>query len=143
VINILCGTDSKYLKRKEVNQMKKTITVVLSLLFILAVTSVTFAAEKQVAPAPAAKAAPAAPAAKAVEQHVKGDITAVDANAMTVTVKGKKGDVTVTVDAKTEFKLGKDKKTVADLKVGEKVKILYHEADGKNIAKSISEAPKK
>ncbi len=123
--------------------MKKTIAVVLSLLFILAVTSVTFAAEKQAAPAAQQPAAKAAPAAKAVEQHVKGDITAVDANAMTVTVKGKKGDVTVTVDAKTEFKLGKDKKTVADLKVGEKVKILYHEADGKNIAKSISEAPKK
>lgn len=114
--------------------MKKTIAVVLSLIFILAVTSVTFAAEKHAAPAPAAKA---------VEKHVKGDITAVDANAMTVTVKGKKGDVTVTVDAKTEFKLGKDKKTVSDLKVGEKVKILYHEADGKNIAKSISEPPKK
>jgi Cu/Ag efflux protein CusF len=126
--------DSKYLKRKEVIQMKKTIAVVLSLIFILAVTSVTFAAEKQAAPAPAANA---------VEKHVKGHITAVDANAMTVTVKGKKGDVTVTVDAKTEFKLGKDKKTVADLKVGDKVKILYHEADGKNTAKSISEAPKK
>jgi Cu/Ag efflux protein CusF len=108
--------------------MKKTIAVVLSLLFILAVTSITFAAETQAAPA---------------EKKVRGDITAVDAKAMTVTVKGKKGDVTVTVDAKTEFKLGKDKMTIADLKVGDKVKIFYHEADGKNTAKSIEEPPKK
>lgn len=107
--------------------MKKTIAVVLSLLFILAVTSITFAAETQ------------APA----EKKVRGDITAVDAKAMTITVKGKKGDVTVTVDAKTEFKLGKDKKTVADLKVGDKVKVFYLETDGKNTAKSIEEPPKK
>ena len=108
--------------------MKKTIAVVLSLIFILAVTSITFAVEKQAAP---------------VENKVKGDITAVDAKAMTVTVKGKKGDVTVMVDAKTEFKLGKDKKTIADLKAGEKVKIIYHEADGKNIAKRIEKPVKK
>ncbi len=118
--------------------MKKTIAVVLSLVFILAVTSVTFAAEKQAAPATAPeKKMEAAPAAKAAEMHVKGDITAVDAKAMTITVKGKKGDVTVMVDDKTEIKVGKDKKTIADLKAGEKVKIKYHEADGKNIAKSV------
>lgn len=139
------GKSSKYKTRKEVIQMKKILVVALSLIFILAVTSVTFAAEKQAAPAEKKEAAPekktetapAAKAAKAVEKHVKGDITAVDAKAMTVTVKGKKGDVTVTVDDKTEIKVGKDKKTIADLKAGDKVKIKYHEADGKNTAKSI------
>lgn len=114
--------------------MKKTIAVVLSLIFIFAVTSVTFAAEKAAAPAPAPEKAHAT---KAVEKHVKGDITAVDAKAMTITVKGKKGDVTVTVDDKTDIKIGKDKKTIADLKAGEKVIIKYHEADGKNTAKSV------
>jgi len=118
--------------------MKKTIAVVLSLIFILAVTSVTFAAEKAAAPAPAPeKKMEAAHATKAVEKHVKGDITAVDAKAMTITVKGKKGDVTVTVDDKTDIKIGKEKKTIADLKAGEKVIIKYHEADGKNTAKSV------
>ena len=116
--------------------MKKTIAVVLSLIFIFAVTSVTFAAEKAAAPAPA-PAPEKAHATKAVEKHVKGDITAVDAKAMTITVKGKKGDVTVTVDDKTDIKIGKDKKTLADLKAGEKVIIKYHEADGKNTAKSV------
>jgi Cu/Ag efflux protein CusF len=111
--------------------MKKTIAVVLSLIFVLAVTSITFAAEKK-----------AANATKATEKLVKGDISAVDANAMTITVKGKKGDVTVTVDDKTDIKAGKDKKTIADLKAGEKVRIRYHEVDGKNIAKSV-EAGKK
>lgn len=123
--------------------MKKTIAVVLSLMFILAVTSVTFAAEKAAAPAPAPeKKTEATKATKVTEKHVTGDITAVDAKAMTITVKGKKGDVTVTVDDKTDIKVGKDKKSIADLKAGEKVRIKYHEADGKNTAKSV-EAGKK
>jgi FlaG/FlaF family flagellin (archaellin) len=120
--------------------MKKTITVVLSLLFILAVTTVTFAttAEKEKKKEVATeKKTEAAHEKKVVEKHVAGDITAVDANAMTVTVKDKKGDVTVTVDNTTDIKIGKDKKTIADLKAGDKVKIKYHEADGKNTAKSI------
>jgi Cu/Ag efflux protein CusF len=143
VIIFQCGADSKYLSRKEVIRMKKTIAVVLSLLFILAVTSITFAATAEKKEVAVEKKIEAAPAVKAVEKHVKGEITAVDAKAMTITVKGKKGDVTLTVDAKTEIKMGKDKKTVADLKVGDKVKIIYHEADGKNTAKSIEEPAKK
>jgi Cu/Ag efflux protein CusF len=108
--------------------MKRTLAVALAFIFVLAATSVTFAAEKQAAPA---------------EMKIRGNITAVDANAMTITVKGKKGIVTVVVDDKTEFKLGKDKKAMSDLKVGDKVKIFYLEADGKNTAKSIEEHPKK
>jgi len=108
--------------------MKKTLTVVLSLIFILAFLSVTVAAEKN----------------EGMDMmKIRGKITEVDANAMTVTVKGKKRTVKVTVDDKTEFKLGKDKKAITDLKVGDKVKIFYQEVDDKNIAKSIEEHIKK
>ncbi|MBI5057439.1 MAG: hypothetical protein HZB61_12565 [Nitrospirae bacterium] len=63
--------------------MKKILSVVRSLVFVFAVTSMSFAAEKQ-------------EAAKYVQ--VTGEITAVDAAANTLTVKGKKGDVSISVD---------------------------------------------
>jgi len=116
------------LLRKEVILMKKTLTVVLSLIFILAFLSVTVKAEKD---------------ETTDVMKIRGKITEVDANAMTITVKGKKRSVKVTVDDKTEFKLGKDKKAITDLKVGDKVKIFFQEADDKNIAKSIEEHIKK
>lgn len=137
--------------------MKKIIAIVLSLVFVFAVTSVTFAAEKkEAAPAAPAKkevaaekkeAAPAkkeaAPAKKAKSVQATGEVTAVDAKANTMTLKAKKGDVTVATDDKT--KVMPKGKTAADVKVGDKVKVVYTEADGKNTAKSVTimPAPKK
>lgn len=108
--------------------MNKTLAAVLSLIFILAIMSVTVRAEKD---------------EDTDVYKIRGHITAVDANAGTITVKGKKRTVKVTVDDKTEFKLGKDKKTITDLKVGDKVKIFFEGAGDKNIAKSIEEHIKK
>lgn len=96
--------------------MKKAIAIVLSLIFVFAVTSLTFAAQ------------------------VTGEVTAVDAKAMSITVKGKK-DVTAVVDDKTKITAGKDKKTLADVKAGDKVTVKFTEADGKNTAKSIEIKP--
>lgn len=102
--------------------MKQILSVVLSLIFVFAVTSLSFAAEKQ-------------EAAKHVQ--VTGEIAAVDASAKTLTVKGKKGDVSISVDEKTKIMAGKDMKALGDLKTGEKVTVKYTESDGKNTAKSI------
>ena len=107
--------------------MKKTIAIVLSLVLMFAFTAVTFAAEKA-----------AAPAKKAVKKQVTGEVTAVDAKANTLTVKGKKGDVMVSTDDKTAVTAGKDKKTLADVKVGDKVTVNYTEADGKNVAAKVA-----
>jgi hypothetical protein len=74
-------------------------------------------------------------------KQVTGEVTAVDAKAKTVTVKGKKGDVTVSTDDKTKVTMGKEMKSVADVKVGDKVIVKYSEADGKNVAKSIGIKP--
>jgi Cu/Ag efflux protein CusF len=112
--------------------MKKTIAIVLSLVLMFAFTAVTFAAEK--AAVPAEKEA----AKKAVKKQVIGEVTAVDANANTLTVKGKKGDVMVSTDDKTTIMANKDKKTLADVKAGDKVTVNYTEADGKNVATKVA-----
>ena len=57
---------------------------------------------------------------------------------MTITVKGKKAEVTLTADNKTSIRMGKEKKTLADVKVGDKVSTRYSEMEGKNVAKSIT-----
>jgi ribosomal protein S1 len=126
--------------------MKKTIAIIVAVLFVFALTSISFAAEKKAAPAPVEKkeAAPVkAEEKKAPEKvmSVTGDVVAVDAKAMTLTVKGKKGDVALSTNDKTTVKMGKEKKALADVKVGDKVKVKYTEVDGKNIAKSIAIKP--
>jgi hypothetical protein len=120
--------------------MKKAIAIIVSVLFVFAITSVSFAAEKAAAPAPVEKkAAPEAAAVKADKKapakvkQVTGDVTAVDAKAKTITVKGKKGDVVIAVDDKM----------IADVKAGDKVTAKYTEADGKNTAKSVKKAAAK
>jgi ABC-type lipoprotein release transport system permease subunit len=126
--------------------VKRTIALIISVLFVLAVTSVSFATEeKKAAPAPAPVEKKAAPMeekkAPAKVKMVKGDVAAVDAKAKTVTVKGKKGDVTAMIDEKTKIMMGKEMKTLADVKVGDKVTVKYSEADGKMTAKSIAIKP--
>ena len=109
--------------------MKKAIAIVISLMFVFTLTAVSFAAEK--AAAPAEKKAEK----KVAHKQVTGEVTAVDAKANTITVKGKKADVTVNVDDKTKF--APKGKTIADVKAGEKVMVKYTEAEGKNTAKSV------
>ncbi len=126
--------------------MKKAIAIIVAVLFVFALTSISFAAEKKAAPAPVEKkeAAPVkAEEKKAPEKvmSVTGDVVAVDAKAMTLTVKGKKGDVALSTNDKTTVKMGKEKKALADVKVGDKVKVKYTEVDGKNIAKSVAIKP--
>jgi Cu/Ag efflux protein CusF len=105
-------------KRKEVNRMKKTIAIVAALIFVLAFTAASFAAAKV--------------------HQVTGEVTAVDAAAKTVTLKHKKGEVVISVEEKTTIKEGKEKKSLADVKAGDKVTVHYTEADGKMTAKSIA-----
>jgi len=95
--------------------MKKTIAIVLSVIFVLAIASLTFAGTKQ----------------------LTGEVTAVDTAASTVSVKGRSGEATFSVVDDTKIKAGHQSKTIEDVKVGEKVTVIYTEADGKNTAKKI------
>lgn len=124
--------------------MKKAIAIVLSVMFVFALTAATFAAEKkEAAPAEKKEMSTEKKAAKKKVMHkqITGEVTAVDAKANTVTVKGKKAEVTVTVDDKTKF-MPKGK-TIADVTAGEKVMVKYTEAEGVNTAKSIKIEAKK
>ncbi|MBI4653977.1 MAG: hypothetical protein HY752_03165 [Nitrospirae bacterium] len=128
--------------------MNKVIAIIVSLLFVFSVAGLSFAVEQKAAPAPAEKkeAAPAKAEEKkapAKVQQVTGEVTAVDVKANTLAVKGKKGDVMFSVDDKTTVTVGKEKKTLADVKVGAKVTVKYVEMDGKNVAKSIAIAEAK
>ena len=138
--------------------MKKLIAIVVSVLFVLSVAGLSFAAEEKKAapaPAPAAEKKEAAPApapaaekkaekkAPAKVKQVTGEVAAVDAAAKTLTIKGKKGDVAITADDKTTVKVGKEKKALADVKAGDKATVKYAETDGKNVAKSIVVTPAK
>lgn len=84
----------------------------------------------------------AAAAAKKVEVHrVRGEVTAVEPNAKTMVVKvmeGKK-ELTVGVDVtdKTVIRRGKAHKTLADIKVGDRVWMKYERANDKLVAEIV------
>jgi len=116
--------------------MKKVIAIIVSVLFVLAVAGLSFAADQKAA-APAQTETAPAPEKKAPAKikQVTGEVAAVDAAAKTLTVKAKKAEVMLSTDDKTKFGKGK---TLADVKVGEKVMVKYAEMDGKNVAKSVT-----
>jgi Cu/Ag efflux protein CusF len=125
--------------------MKKALTIIVCLLFVFSIAGFCVAAEKAVGKKETA--APSAIEEKSVEKapvkvkYVTGEVTAVDATAGTLTVKSKKKEVSLSTDNKTIIRMGKEKKTLADITSGEKVKVRYTEVDGKNMAKSIAIKP--
>ncbi|HCC68292.1 MAG TPA: hypothetical protein DEP99_00160 [Nitrospiraceae bacterium] len=108
--------------------MKKAIALVVSLILVVAFGTVVMAQQEK---APAEKKAPA----KA--RQVTGEVIAIDAKANTVTVRGRKGDVVISVDDKTRIALDKEKKTIADIKAGDRIRVRFTEVDKKNVARSI------
>jgi len=85
-----------------------------------------------------------AEASKKKGGKVTGEVTAVDAQAKTVTVKSKDKEVTLMVTDKTMIKEGKEKKTLADVQSGVKVTAKFSEEGDKMTAKEIHiEAGKK
>lgn len=128
--------------------MKKTFTIIMVTLFTFAVVSICYAVEeKRATPAPSTSTttqseSATAPAEKPKIKQITGEIKALDTKTMTVTVMKKMKDqvkeVTSTITEKTKITMDKAKKTLADLKVGDKVTLKYTESAGKNIAKSIA-----
>ena len=112
--------------------MRKATIILIACALIFGLSTVSFAAEKTVVPAE--KYVPSMEALK----RAAGTIGAIDVKAGTLTVKKKKGELTVCVDSATKILAGQTTKTLADLKSGEKVYIHYQIVDGKNIAKKIN-----
>jgi hypothetical protein len=74
--------------------------------------------------------------AKAKSSSIRGAVIAIDAASMTITVKGKSGDVIATWDDKTT--ITPKSKTSADVKVGDFVTVWYKVAgDTKTVTKVV------
>jgi Cu/Ag efflux protein CusF len=93
------------------------------------------------AAAPAA-AAPAKVKAKAAsEMKVRGTVTSVDAVAGTITLKGRKGDETISVPATASIHAGKAEAKLADIAAGSRVTVSYKNVDGKPVASAVRVMP--
>jgi len=120
--------------------MKNVFAVVLAVFIGIAFVATAFAqapaAPQTAAPAPAPeKKAETKAAWKGKMHHVWGEVTAMDMAAKTLTVKGKKGDMTFDVT---------DAKMKGEPKAGDKVKVTYMKKDGKMVAKYVKiRGPKK
>ena len=77
---------------------------------------------------------------------VIGEVKTVDTAAKMITVekwvKGEEEETVVTVDDNTKITIGKEKKTLADMKVGDTVAVIYTKVDGKKVAKIVKVAIK-
>jgi len=108
--------------------MKNILVLLVALTVAVAFSAVTFAEDaKKAAPAKAAEPAKAAAPAETVKAGA-GTVTAVDAKAMTITVKTKKGDKVIAITDESKITVGKDTKSLADVKVGDKVKVTVVKA---------------
>lgn len=106
--------------------MKNAIAIIVSMLLVFSFAGPTFARMGM------SRAMDDMP-----DKERTGVIEAVDLKAKTITIKGMRGPVTVTTDEKTVVTMGNVIKTLADLKVGDKVSIAFEVAEGRNIAKTI------
>jgi ribosomal protein S1 len=121
--------------------VKNFLTIILSILFTFAISSMPFATGEEKA-VPATQPVPAKlPYASKVRQ-ITGEVSAVNTNAMSIVVtkkcRDKVEETAVTIDDKTEIMKEKENKSFSDIKIGNKVVVKYIKVNGKNIAKNIS-----
>lgn len=76
-------------------------------------------------------------AEKTIVRLITGDVVTLDASINTLTIRGKKAEVVIVTDEKTIVRIGKEKRTLSDVKVGDRVTVKYAETQGKKIARSI------
>jgi len=122
--------------------MKKTLMIVLAILISVAFVATTFAEQ-----APAPEKAAAAPEKAKTEKPAKakdkgtfaGEVTNVNAAEKTISVKDKRGEVTLDVAG---AKYAKNLK-MEDIKVGDHVVVKFETRDGKMTAMHINKAMKK
>jgi hypothetical protein len=104
----------------------KVFAVIISFLFVFSVAGLSYSAEKTVTKKTAAKI-----------MSVTGEVIAVDAASMTLTVKSDKEEISFNTTASTVVKAGKKKKALTDINTDDKVTVTYSRKDDKNIAKSV------
>jgi len=117
--------------------VKKTIAMIVSVLFVFAFASVSFAAEEKKEVPKVEKKEPKR------ERIAKGTVGSVDTKSNAITIIEKKGETIVVCDDKTVVRMGSEKKTCVDVKVGDSVTVPYIMGEGKNVAKRIKIASAK
>ena len=124
--------------------MKNFITIIVSILFTFAISSIPFAIGEEKAVSTTLPVPSKLPYASKVRQ-ITGGVSAVNTttNSITVTkkIRDKVVEAVVTIDDKTEIMKEKKNKSFSDIKMGDKVVVKYTKVDGKNIAKSITIKP--
>jgi Cu/Ag efflux protein CusF len=117
--------------------MKNGRILLLTLVSLIAVVSMAFAAAGEKTDVPSAL-----PVAANIQQ-ITGEIKAV--NSKSVTVAKKLGNkviaATVAVNDQTKITKGKESKTLTDIKAGDKAVVQYTKTGNKNVAKSIDLKP--
>ncbi len=78
-------------------------------------------------------------APKAVE--IIGKIVSVNLTTNMLTIKTRKGEVSINVNGKTQITIGKKQKQLSDLKPGEKVKVHYTISKREELAERIMVRP--
>ncbi len=76
-----------------------------------------------------------------IPKRVTGEVTAVDLKFKIITIKSTEGDLTAPYNDNTVITMGDENKTIADIKVGDKVTIKYIADDNRNLIKSITINP--
>lgn len=110
--------------------MKRIPVLITAIMMAVSLSSYAFAEEKA-APAKQEKASEKV-------MQATGEVTAVDTKANTIAVKSKKkGDVACDVVAGTKVSASKEARTLADVKVGDKVTIKYVKKERNNTCNSI------
>ena len=129
--------------------MRKTISVILAVLFICTVTTVpSSGAKKTTTKTHVSKNAKrAGPAEKSATKTLTGKVISVNTVAGTITifekVKGREEKTLVILDEKTVIAMSGEKRTLADIKRGDEVSVQYAEVDGKMVAKNVAITPVK
>lgn len=123
--------------------VKNVITIILFVIFSLAINSASFAVEEKKTETTQPGVLKLPVAAKA--QQITGGVSAVNTitHSITVTkkIRDKVVEAVITIDDKTKIMKEKENKSFADIKTGDKVVVKYTKIDGKNIAKSIAIKP--
>lgn len=108
--------------------MKKFIAMVVALMFAFSLTA-AFAADKAAETKAATVPAKDVKKSAAKKHQLTGEVKAVDAQAATLTIKGKK-----------EMTFSADEKLLKNVKIGDKIVVTYTESDGKANVTSIKAA---
>ena len=126
--------------------MKKNtiISTVSGVALVLVSGSLALAASDETNPS--SKAVPSAVVEKHTEMNkLNGEIASIDRAKKMVTVKTKRGGKEITVaaqlDDRTAIMDGRNSKSFADLKVGERVRMYYERQDNRELARNILVQP--